>query len=115
MGMLRPTADRRPPTADRRPPTADRRPPAAQRLDLDLSRRSGRLSRGTWQKLALVLARMIPRPVLVLDEPSTGLDPLVQQELHALLREHTAQGGTVLLSSHALGEVQRVADRIGVL
>ena len=87
----------------------------AERLDLDLQRRAGNLSRGNRQKLALVLALMTPRPVLVLDEPSTGLDPLVQQEFHAILREHTAQGGTVLLSSHVLGEVQRVADRIGVL
>jgi ABC-2 type transport system ATP-binding protein len=87
----------------------------AERLDLDLHRRAGTLSRGNRQKLALVLALMTPRPMLVLDEPSTGLDPLVQQEFHARRREHTAQGGTVLLSSHVLGEVQRVADRIGVL
>jgi ABC-2 type transport system ATP-binding protein len=97
--------------ADQRARAAD----LAERLDLDLHRRAGTLSRGNRQKLTLVLALMTPRPVLVLDEPSTGLDPLVQQEFHALLREHTQAGGTVLLSSHVLGEVQRVADRIGVL
>lgn len=53
--------------------------------------------------------------LLVLDEPTSGLDPLVQQQFQELLREHTAAGGTVLLSSHVLGEVQRVADRIGVV
>ena len=93
----------------------DRAAVLAERLDLDLARRSGTLSRGNRQKLALVLALMTPRPLLVLDEPSTGLDPLVQQEFHELLREHTGEGGSVLLSSHVLGEVQRVADRIGVL
>ena len=53
--------------------------------------------------------------MLLLDEPTSGLDPLVQQEFQALLHEHTAGGGSVLLSSHVLAEVQRVADRIGVV
>ncbi|MGZ4495171.1 MAG: ABC transporter ATP-binding protein [Nocardioides sp.] len=87
----------------------------AERLALDLDRPAGHLSRGNRQKLAIVLAWMATPDLLVLDEPTSGLDPLVQQEFHALVREHTATGGTVLLSSHVLGEVQRVADRIGVL
>ncbi|NKQ52445.1 ABC transporter ATP-binding protein [Amycolatopsis sp. K13G38] len=87
----------------------------ADRLDLDLDRPARALSKGNRQKLAVVLALMSAPRVLVLDEPSSGLDPLVQQEFHALLREHTAAGGAVLLSSHVLAEVQRVADRIGVL
>lgn len=88
---------------------------AAERLGLDLSRRSRTLSRGNRQKLAIVLALMSAPRLLVLDEPTSGLDPLVQREFHALLREHTRDGGSVLLSSHILGEVQRVADRIGVV
>ncbi|GHG57910.1 ABC transporter [Sinomonas cellulolyticus] len=87
----------------------------AERLGLDLSRRTRTLSRGNRQKLAIVLAVMSAPRLLVLDEPTSGLDPLVQREFHALLREHTADGGSVLLSSHILGEVQRVADRIGVV
>ncbi|WP_323096855.1 ABC transporter ATP-binding protein [Intrasporangium sp. YIM S08009] len=87
----------------------------AERLDLDLTRPARELSRGNRQKLALVLALMIEPELLVLDEPSSGLDPLVQREFHALLAEHVAGGGTVLLSSHVLSEVQRVASRIGVL
>ncbi|MGO4340667.1 ABC transporter ATP-binding protein [Pedococcus sp. 2YAF34] len=87
----------------------------AERLDLDLDTPSRDLSKGNRQKLAVVLALMPQTRVLVLDEPTSGLDPLAQQELHALMREHVDGGGTVLLSSHVLGEVQRVADRVGLL
>lgn len=87
----------------------------AERLDLDLGVPSRDLSKGNRQKLALVLALMPQTRVLVLDEPTSGLDPLAQQELHLLMREHVDGGGTVLLSSHVLGEVQRVADRVGLL
>ncbi len=95
-----------------RPPGAGR---LAERLDIDLDRPARELSRGNRQKLALVLALMFRPELLVLDEPSSGLDPLVRREFHALLAEHAAGGGTVLLSSHVLSEVQRVATRIGVL
>ncbi|MEU5261984.1 ABC transporter ATP-binding protein [Amycolatopsis sp. NPDC021455] len=87
----------------------------AGRLDLDLDRPTRSLSKGNRQKLAIVLALMSAPRVLILDEPSGGLDPLVQHEFHALLREHTTAGGSVLFSSHVLAEVQRIADRIGVL
>ena len=84
-------------------------------FDLDLTRRGGELSRGNRQKLALVLAMMAPVDLLVLDEPTSGLDPIAQQEFQRCLREQTEAGGAVLLSSHVLAEVQRVADRVGVL
>ncbi|WP_009472531.1 ABC transporter ATP-binding protein [Rhodococcus sp. JVH1] len=87
----------------------------ADRLDLDLDRTARTMSKGNRQKLALVLALMSGPQLLILDEPTGGLDPLVQHEFHAIIREHTASGGTVLLSSHVLGEVQQVADRVGVL
>jgi ABC-2 type transport system ATP-binding protein len=87
----------------------------AERLGLDLDRPVRALSKGNRQKLAVVLA-LFPAPaVLILDEPTTGFDPLVQQEFHALLHEHVAAGGSVLLSSHVLGEVEEVADRIAIL
>jgi ABC-2 type transport system ATP-binding protein len=87
----------------------------ADRLDLDLNQRARTLSKGNRQKLALVLALMSAPELLILDEPTGGLDPFVQQEFYAILREHTAAGGTVLLSSHVLSEVDAVADRVGVL
>lgn len=87
----------------------------ADRLDLDLDRPVRTMSKGNRQKLALVLALMSSPQLLILDEPTGGLDPLVQHEFHAMMREHTAAGGTVLLSSHILSEVQQVADRVGVL
>lgn len=87
----------------------------AERFDLDLDRPIRALSKGNRQKVALVQAFMSRPELLVLDEPTSGLDPLMQQEFHALLKESAAAGQTVLLSSHILSEVQRVADRVGII
>ena len=53
--------------------------------------------------------------VLIMDEPSTGLDPLIQREFQTMMREVAEEGRTVFLSSHTLSEVQRVADRVGII
>ena len=87
----------------------------AERLDLDLARRVGDLSHGNKQKVGLVQALMGAPDLLILDEPTTGLDPLVQQTFHRLPGEAREAGQTVLMSSHALSEVERVCDRIGIL
>jgi ABC-2 type transport system ATP-binding protein len=87
----------------------------AERLDLDPSRRVGELSRGNRQKLAAILAIWHRPSVLLLDEPTTGLDPIVQQTLHELISESTMDGAAVLLSSHVLGEVERYTHRVVVL
>jgi len=87
----------------------------AERFDLDLTRRVRALSRGNKQKLAIVQAFMSRPDLVLLDEPTSGLDPIVQQEFHVLLRELTDRGGTALLSSHVLDEVQRLADRVGII
>jgi ABC-2 type transport system ATP-binding protein len=87
----------------------------AERFQLDLDRPIGALSRGNRQKVAVVQAFMHRPELLVLDEPTAGLDPLMQQEFYDLLRETTADGRTVFLSSHVLPEVQRVADRVAVI
>lgn len=87
----------------------------ADRLDADLSKKVGDLSSGNRQKVGLMQAFMNKPDVMIMDEPSSGLDPLVQREFQKLLREVTANGSTVFLSSHTLSEVQRVADRVGII
>ena len=87
----------------------------AERLDLDLSRRIGALSHGNRQKVGIVQAFMHGPELLLLDEPTTGLDPLMQREFLAMVREATADGRTVLLSSHVLAEVEVVADVVGIV
>jgi beta-exotoxin I transport system ATP-binding protein len=87
----------------------------AARLDLDLDRKVKELSRGNRQKIGLVQAFMHEPDLVVLDEPTSGLDPLVQETFYELVAEATERGGTVFLSSHVLSEVQRVADRVGLI
>jgi ABC-2 type transport system ATP-binding protein len=87
----------------------------ANRLQADLGRKVGDLSSGNRQKVGIILAFMSRPEVLIMDEPSTGLDPLMQREFQAMMREVAADGRTVFLSSHTLSEVQRVADRVGII
>lgn len=87
----------------------------ADRLDLDLSRRIGDLSKGNKQKVGLVLAFAPRVQLLVLDEPTSGLDPLLQREFAVLVREATADGTTLLLSSHVMGEVEQIASRVALM
>ena len=87
----------------------------ADRLDADLSKKVGDLSSGNRQKVGLIQAFMNKPELLIMDEPSSGLDPLVQREFQKMMREVTADGRTVFLSSHTLSEVQRVADRVGII
>jgi len=87
----------------------------AERFGADLDRPVRQLSTGNRQKLGLIQAFMHEPELLILDEPIAGLDPLVQQSFHTLLREVSAQGRTVFLSSHTLSEVERVTDRLAIL
>jgi ABC-2 type transport system ATP-binding protein len=87
----------------------------AERLELDTSRRIGALSHGNRQKVGIVQAFMNDPELLILDEPTTGLDPLMQREFLTLVREVRAAGRTVFLSSHILSEVEAVADAVGIL
>ena len=87
----------------------------AERFDADLDRPVRQLSTGNRQKLGLIQAFMHEPELLILDEPIAGLDPLVQQSFHELLREVSAEGRTVFLSSHTLSEVERVTQRLAIL
>jgi ABC-type multidrug transport system ATPase subunit len=85
------------------------------RLDVDPSRRFREYSKGNKQKIGLVVALQHRPELLILDEPTSGLDPLVQQTFYALVREARAEGRTVFLSSHILGEVERTCDRVAIV
>jgi len=87
----------------------------AKRLQLDTSKRVRDLSSGNKRKLGLVLAMMHSPDLLILDEPTNGLDPLVQQTFHDMMDEYRDKGKTVFLSSHILSEVQAICDRAGIL
>lgn len=87
----------------------------AERLDADLSKKVGDLSSGNRQKVGLIQAFMSKPDLLIMDEPSSGLDPLVQRQFQKMMREVAAEGRSVFLSSHTLSEVQRVADRVGII
>ena len=87
----------------------------ADRLDLPLDRAIGSLSKGNRQKVGLVQAFMHEPDLLVLDEPTAGLDPLIQQTFYGIVADARRAGATVFLSSHVLPEVQHVADRVALI
>ncbi|MCA2182114.1 ABC transporter ATP-binding protein [Nonomuraea glycinis] len=87
----------------------------AERLNADLSVPMRKLSKGNKQKIGLIQAFMHEPELLILDEPTGGLDPLVQQEFLTMVREVRTAGRTVLMSSHVLAEVEHVSDRVGIV
>jgi ABC-2 type transport system ATP-binding protein len=86
-----------------------------ERFDLDPSRRFKEYSRGNKQKVGLVIALQHRPELLMLDEPTAGLDPLMQQVFFELVREARAEGRTVFLSSHIIDEVERSCDRVAII
>jgi ABC-2 type transport system ATP-binding protein len=87
----------------------------AERFVVDLDRPLGTLSHGNRQKIGIIQAFMGRPELLILDEPTQGLDPLMQREFLALLQETAASGRTVLLSSHVLSEVEAIADTVAII
>lgn len=86
-----------------------------EQFSLDLDRRVKVLSTGNRQKLNIILGLIGQPKVLILDEPTQGLDPLFQNEVYRVLSAFKAGGGTVFISSHNLAEVQRICDRVGII
>jgi len=87
----------------------------AERLELDLKPAIKNLSHGNKQKIGIVQAFMHRPELLLLDEPTLGLDPLMQQEVLRLLGEARAEGATIFFSSHILSEVQAAAERVAII
>ena len=87
----------------------------AKRFELDIDTKYRHLSSGNKQKLSLILALMHKPKLLILDEPTRGLDPLLQENIYDMLQDFRRSGGTVFMSSHNLGEVQKVCDRVGII
>jgi ABC-2 type transport system ATP-binding protein len=98
--------------SDKEPPLKDR---LVERFGLDVSPRIKSFSHGNKQKLALVQAFMHDPELLILDEPTNGLDPLIQQQFYELILEVKERGKTIFFSSHILSEVERVCDRVAIL
>ena len=86
-----------------------------ERLQLDPSKKVRSYSKGNRQKVALVAAFMTRPDVLLLDEPTAGLDPLMEEEFQRVAREASGRGQTIFLSSHILDEVEDLCHRVGIL
>lgn len=87
----------------------------AERLELDLKVPVKNLSRGNKQKVGVIQALMARPDLLLLDEPTSGLDPLMQREVYRLLGEAKADGATIFFSSHIIGEVEAIAERVAII
>ncbi len=87
----------------------------SDRLDLNLKRKYGNLSKGNKQKVGIVQAFMADQDLIILDEPTGGLDPLMQQKFYEILREEKEKGKTIFMSSHILAEVEKVCDRAAII
>jgi ABC-2 type transport system ATP-binding protein len=87
----------------------------AERLELDMRLKIKNLSKGNKQKVGVLQALMSKPRLLLLDEPTAGLDPLMQQEVYRLLREAQAEGTTIFFSSHIIDEVETLAERVAII
>ncbi|MCA1062602.1 ABC transporter ATP-binding protein [Rossellomorea aquimaris] len=87
----------------------------AEMLNLDLTKKIDDLSLGNKKKVGIIQGLLHEPKLIILDEPTSGLDPLMQQKFFELLRAENKKGATILFSSHILGEVQRLCDRVAII
>jgi ABC-2 type transport system ATP-binding protein len=87
----------------------------AERLELDMSATIKNLSKGNKQKVGVIQALMHRPELLIMDEPTGGLDPLMQHEVLGLLTQARDEGATVFFSSHIMSEVEAIAERVGII
>ncbi|MGV8150048.1 MAG: ABC transporter ATP-binding protein, partial [Alkaliphilus sp.] len=87
----------------------------AQRLELDLDKKIGELSHGNKKKVSIIQALVHEPSLLILDEPTGGLDPLIQTVFFDIIREENSKGTTVFFSSHVLPEVQKLCNRVAII
>jgi ABC-2 type transport system ATP-binding protein len=87
----------------------------AKLLDLDLKKKIDDLSYGNKKKVGIIQGLLHEPKLIILDEPTGGLDPLMQQKFFQLLRDENKRGATILFSSHILGEVQKMCDRVAII
>ncbi len=86
-----------------------------QKLSLDGKKKVGQLSTGNQQKVALILALITEPDLILLDEPTRGLDPILRVTLHQILKDYQKSGGTILLSSHDLLEVEELCNKVAII
>jgi ABC-2 type transport system ATP-binding protein len=87
----------------------------ANKFDLDLKKKTNELSKGNRQKVGVVQSLMADQDLIILDEPTGGLDPLMQQIFYEIIREEQAAGRTIFMSSHILAEVEAVCDKVAII
>lgn len=87
----------------------------ANKLQLDINKKFDSLSYGNKKKVGVIQSLIHSPELIILDEPSSGLDPLMQQQLYEILQEESNSGATILLSSHNLPEIQKMSDRVAII
>lgn len=95
--------------------SGSRRSEMIERFHFDPTKRGRTYSKGNRQKVALIAALSTPVELLLLDEPTSGLDPLMEQVFNDCIQEHLDEGATILLSSHILSEVERLAHSVTII
>lgn len=86
-----------------------------QRLDVDVDKKIDELSLGNLKKVGIILALMHEPSILIMDEATSGLDPLMQEEFYEILEEEKAKGTTIFFSSHILSEIKRICDKVAFI